>query len=607
MMNKIKNVISLIKIFSPYLITVGILKTIIIALLPFINIIFMSKLVDILIYNCNEENKIIVFYTIIIVSIVNAILLVCSKILEDVFEKKKIQLQMEEKKKIIDSLCTMDYEILEQNITYNYIQKYKDAIDRYKTVFGYLIDILIDLFYGILTIVLSAVLVFPLFINTRNVNDSFFASNWFTLIITFVIVVAVLMVFFISQVLSKKWNKYTDENVKLNKLLIYFSDLVTNYKVGKDIRIFNSSKFIKDYATSELITKGTKLQKDIANSSAKSSSVIAVIGGIIGCGVYLFIGIRGMLNLFSIGKVVLYTGIFMKIVNTAIKTASSCGKLITAVKPIETYNYLVSDENQKKYGTIELDDKKNIEIVFENVSFKYDKDADYVLKNINLVIHSNEKIAIVGKNGSGKTTLIKLLCGLYKVDQGRILINGIDLKDLSKSSYLKIFSTVFQDFSIFSLPLYENICADSNYDLKRLIECLNYTDMYLMVKNMPDMEKTHIYKHINEDGVEISGGEAQKIAIARAFYKDAPVMIFDEPTAALDPAAEMEIYKNFNKIINDRTTIYISHRLSSCVFCERIIVLDNGTIIEEGQHSELLNKSKGIYREMWETQAKHYT
>ena len=239
----------------------------------------------------------------------------------------------------------------------------------------------------------------------------------------------------------------------------------------------------------------------------------------------------------------------------------------------------------------------------------YTKTFAYVfpLKNINLTLKSGEKLAVVGMNGSGKSTFIKLLCRLYDPTEGEILLNGIDIRKYDYKEYMNIFSVVFQDFNLFALKLGENVAAKSGYDKKAVEEALSKAGFSERLNDLPEGVETYLYKDYNKDGVNVSGGEAQKIAIARALYKDAPFLILDEPTAALDPVAEAQIYSKLNDIVSDKTAIYISHRLSSCKFCDEILVFEGGTVIQQGTHNSLVSEINGKYYELWHAQAQYYT
>ena len=232
--------------------------------------------------------------------------------------------------------------------------------------------------------------------------------------------------------------------------------------------------------------------------------------------------------------------------------------------------------------TTEKRSDRQYEVEFRDVSFRYPGTDQWALRHVNLRFRVGSRLAVVGQNGSGKTTFIKLLCRLYDPTEGEILLNGIDIRKYRYDDYIGIFSVVFQDFKLFSLPVGENIGGRKDYDRQQAEACLRQAGLGERLSSMPQGLDTFLYKDLDQSGVDVSGGEAQKLAIARALYKDAPFIILDEPTAALDPIAEADIYSRFNDIAGDRTAIYISHRLSSCKFCDEIAVFDQGKYHPEG-------------------------
>lgn len=265
-------------------------------------------------------------------------------------------------------------------------------------------------------------------------------------------------------------------------------------------------------------------------------------------------------------------------------------------------------------GTLPLEKKADFngqdhsyEIEFCNVSFRYPASDSYALKNVNLKIRAGERLAVVGMNGSGKTTFVKLICRLYDPTEGKIKLNGIDVREYNYEEYLAAFSVVFQDFKLFSFSLGQNVAARAEYDAEKASDCLITSGFGARLSAMPKCLGTYLYKDFDKEGVEVSGGEAQKIALARALYKNAPFIILDEPTAALDPISEYEVYEHFNEITNDKTAIFISHRLASCRFCDKIAVFDRGNIVELGSRTELLENESGKYSELWHAQAQYYT
>ena len=272
------------------------------------------------------------------------------------------------------------------------------------------------------------------------------------------------------------------------------------------------------------------------------------------------------------------------------------------------YDYLdLPNKMYKGSLTTEKRSDRQYTVEFLDVSFRYPGSEQYALRHLSMTFKVGERLAVVGMNGSGKTTFIKLLCRLYDPTEGVILLNGIDIRKYRYDEYMDIFSVVFQDFKLFSLPLGQNVATAQHYDAARAADCLQKAGFSDRLARMPKGLDTCLYKDLDEDGVTISGGEAQKIAIARALYKDAPFIVLDEPTAALDPVAEAEIYAKFNEIAGDKTAIYISHRLSSCKFCDEIAVFDHGEVVQQGTHEELLGEPDGKYYELWNAQAQYYT
>lgn len=263
----------------------------------------------------------------------------------------------------------------------------------------------------------------------------------------------------------------------------------------------------------------------------------------------------------------------------------------------------VNDRTGETIGKI-----KNYDIEFRNVYFKYPRSKDYTLKNISIKIHSGEKLSVVGRNGAGKTTFIKLLTRLYEPTEGEILLGGKNIKEYDYKEYVKLLSVVFQDFKLFAITIKENLTLSDSERVKgkEIIEILEQSGFEEDLKKLPQGIETSVYKYFDKEGIEFSGGQSQKLAIARALYKDAPIVVLDEPTAALDPISEYEIYQEFHKLVGNKTAVYISHRLSSCRFCDKIAVFDNGTIVQYGSHDELISHKDKQYAKMYNAQAKYY-
>ena len=380
------------------------------------------------------------------------------------------------------------------------------------------------------------------------------------------------------------------------------------YNMGKDVRLYRQDKLImkiKNYA----FDLHKKAFRTMESKRYKINMPLTFTGILLEAIIYVFVCVYALLGTFGIGSIVKYVGF--------VETITGCITSYFAVFADIKYNtpfvedYLAYfDIPQKMYQgslTVEKRDDNEYYVEFKDVSFKYPGSETYALRHVNMKFKVGEKLAVVGMNGSGKTTFIKLMCRLYDPTEGEILLNGVNIKKYDYDEYLAVFSVVFQDFKLFSFSLGENVASGADYDVDKVMAALHQSGFGERLATMPEGIKTTLYKDFDENGIEVSGGEAQKIALARALYKDSPFIILDEPTAALDPIAEYEIYSKFNEIVGDKTAIYISHRLSSCRFCDKIAVFDNGQIVQRGSHDELVSDESGKYYELWHAQAQYYT
>jgi ATP-binding cassette subfamily B protein len=336
---------------------------------------------------------------------------------------------------------------------------------------------------------------------------------------------------------------------------------------------------------------------------ALSAAVSSVFTGI----VYVFVCLKAWASAFGVGSVTQYIGAITALSSGVSSLVSTLGDMRSNAAFLRTTFEFLDIPNDMYQGslTVEKRSDRKYEIEFQNVGFRYPGSETWALRGVSLKFRVGERLAVVGQNGSGKTTFIKLLCRLYDPTEGKILLNGIDISKYNYEEYISIFSVVFQDFRLLAFGLGQNVAAKAEYDQERATECLEKAGFKDRLQKMPDRTQTCLYKDFDDKGVEISGGEAQKIALARALYKDAPFIVLDEPTAALDPVAEYEIYTKFNEIIGGKTAVFISHRLSSCRFCGDIAVFDRGRLVQRGCHDELVG-SEGKYRELWSAQAQYY-
>ncbi|MGN1443177.1 MAG: ABC transporter ATP-binding protein [Acutalibacteraceae bacterium] len=570
---------------------------------PFVNIRFTSLIIDLL--DSGAGMKQLSFYIAAAVGI-NFALFFLNDFLGDMFYMYRSMLYNRELESVASKLYSIEFKKTENSDFKELLHKHSEAQNRVFSAFSQFSWMLRDFVSGFLTLMISLVFIFPLFkIGLTKTGESFFEKPVFLLSIFAAIAVMAAIILVVALKMNKQWFLASDEYARLDRLFYFFLEKFKDYKTGKDFRLYREQELIEKIAADTLLKDGEKVLKKASMNSAKSSSFVALLGSLVGFGIYLFIGIKGLLGSFSLGSLVLYCGSFMQVISGIMKMAATFGKTAEMVPLVSYYFDIINSKDDTVYGERTLDETDSFEIEFQNVSFTYPGTHKKALDNISLKIKNGEHLAVVGRNGSGKTTFIKLLCRLYDPDEGEILINNVNIRQYSKKSLLKLFSPVFQDFSVFAFSVAENLSASDEYDSEKLHRALDEADILERVEKMPQKEKTFLFKSLDKNGVDISGGEQQKIALARALYKDSPVVILDEPTAALDPIAENEIYSRFNSFTKDKTAIYISHRLSSCVFCDRVAVFDKAKLVEAGTHKELLEKG-GQYAELWNAQAQYY-
>ena len=426
------------------------------------------------------------------------------------------------------------------------------------------------------------------------------------------IIVAILIIIWFNSKLSQKREKlgYDFQPVIANftRKYEYIYSSMIGFDSGKDIRINKASEWLKSKYSAETneYIRHFIIKQNKEFKLTLIDYIIAALQTVIMYGYSVYMTITGKI---TIGSFSVYLGAITNF-------TSSFSGFISKFVEIKYYSYLVDDykkylefakpsylENVNKNTTEK--DLKNSEIEFINVSFKYPNTEKYVLKNISLKIRQGEKLSIVGYNGAGKSTFIKLICRLYEPTEGKILYNGIDIFTIDNDIYRNLMSLVFQDYQLFAFSVEENIVLSKKWDKRKLQWAIEKSGLSDKLSTLPNGLETSISKEFDSEGIEFSGGEGQKLACARAYYKDCPVVILDEPTASLDPIAESQLYERFNNIISNNTAIYISHRLASAKFCDNIAVFVDGEIVEYGNH-DLLMREKGIYEKMFSMQSEYY-
>lgn len=435
-------------------------------------------------------------------------------------------------------------------------------------------------------------------------NNSNFLFYTITLTILFILFISLGIL--IQKKIAKLSNNMSHKNEHSNSLAEYFFTACMDLRNGKDIRLYKMTPMLLNFYKNicKIINHAFI---DFACISSKYNALLMLVTQILAGCVYIYVGVSVLEGYISVGDILLYTGAITSMAINFNQFISKYHRVAYRFEYLGNYEKFINSKNMHYEGTLPIEKRDDCEYEFEfrHVSFKYPNTDNYILQDINLKFIVNQRFALVGRNGAGKTTLIKLLCRLYEPTKGEILLNGINIEKYDYFEYTQIFSVVFQEYQLFPLPLDQNIAGSVVVDENKCWNVLKQVGLKDKIMLWPQKNKTYLYK-ILRDGFNVSGGEAQKIAIARALYKDAPFIILDEPTAALDPIAESEIYKSFNQIMGNKTGIFISHRMSSCKFCDEIIVLDQGQIVQKGNHNELIIQ-KGLYQELWNAQAQYYT
>ena len=514
--------------------------------------------------------------------------------------------------KVDQMLCeksfVIDYDILEKRDTLDLIKKAQDGMNSNGDISSWA-SALAGFIEHSLSIVYSIILLIPLFL-PKAVSTTGFLPGFLNKGYSFVILLIMLALsIFVSTIIKKKEGDLQHElfvrNVRINREYGYFYNLIFDYANGKYVRLYKSQPLIEK-KMSRIMDFLEGSFKEMITKMNKNQLPGVFVNYLLQLASYLYVGLKAIFGLISIGSALKFISAYSNLVDSLTRVFYIWIEMKIKAEYLSYFYDFMEIENKQYEGTIptEKRDDNEFEIEFRDVSFRYPNTENFVLRHVNQKIRIGTKTAVVGKNGAGKTTFIKLLCRLYEPTEGQILLNGVDIRYYDYKDYARIFSVVFQDFNLFSFGIAENVASGTDYDEAKVIDCLERSGFGERLKKLPDGVRTNIYQQ-EDKGVEISGGEAQKIAIARALYKDAPFVILDEPTSALDPVAEYEIYQHFDKMVQDKTSIYISHRMSSCRFCDNILVFDEGQIVERGSHEQLI-KEGGLYSELWNAQAQYY-
>lgn len=565
------------------------------AIEPFVFIFVSGKLVKYLI-----EGR--AFKEIVTLSLVGAAISLAVYVIKNITENYKMEymdyLNCKEKNLLIKGMFNLDFKDFESKEYKDKISRHRQETDGIGGVYYETLYLLSDFVSGVLTIIIAAISLGG-FYKTLNqsVDIKILGERYFPLILlAALIILSVLLAIFRKKVEEKNEDDREEYSVKY-KIYDFYMRLLSDYESLKQIKIFDEKPFIKRELNDKFVKDGLSLDRRVSVRTAFSQAMNEFLMTGINVLFLLVLAVKAIGGLFGADALIIYYGAFKEIVDGIKLLIESLGYKKSIEPKIEILYDVIALKSESDEGKYIEESTENA-IVAKNIFFAYPGSDKNALEEIDVTIKNGEKIAIVGENGSGKTTFINLLTGLYRPTSGEIFVNGKTptLENTSKEA-----GVVSQDFFLFSFMLGENVASSRDVDMKNAklaLETSGFGDKYPL--------ETYLYKDIDEDGVDVSGGEAQKIALARAIYGDKKLLLFDEPTSKLDPKSEMKVFESFNEVSKGKTAIFVSHRMSACKFADRIILFEKGKISAIGTHEEMLKGSER-YRAMWIAQAKYYS
>ena len=571
------------------------------ATLPYLSLFFSARILNLLLAKSYRA----CLYTVVVFLLTQYGLGLFEKICRQYLDGQKELCLARTEQKITAKALELEFEKFEKTETMDAIRRTNVSSMGSGNVGDQLI-VIHTLITSLLSVLYALFFLLRLFLLSDSSRKNFFTSPFSMLALLLLCGVQLALSSRINRRSTQKKIELNQGNDHSNSVANYLANATLEERRADDIRIGHFDHFL-DTQFGKAMEHFLPMYLDFARFSAITDGKNALLSLLSNFAAYLVIGARALYGVLPIGDVLLYAGSVTRAMSD-LQTFLATGSEFDYINSyLSTYEDFIAQPSMAYDGTLPIEkrDDGQYEFAFHDVSFSYPGTDLPVLEHVTLSFAIGNKTALVGRNGAGKTTLIKLLCRLYEPTSGYITLNGIDIRKYSYKEYTQAFSVVFQDFHLFSLPLDENIAAGTEIDEAALQSSLAKVGLTECVQRLPQGTHTRLYNN-NGAGVDLSGGEAQRTAIARALYKDAPFVILDEPTAALDPIAEAEIYEQFSQMVSGKTAVYISHRMSSCKFCDRIVVLDHGRIAEDGTHDTLLAKH-GIYASLYETQAQYYT
>ena len=588
-----------IKKLEPKMFPLTILYGLISAIYPFVSIYGISIIIDDLILN----EKSLYIHTVFFITI-NSVIYILNTVFHKCFYNSRKVLFLKQKMYFTDVLIDIKKTNYDSDELKKICNKEKSIIKHESNNPLFMICKLVyDFVSGFTNVILTFFIVAKLFFVYDN--HLFITSRYFSIIVICITLIMIVLVGLVSAIVNKKTSKVNLKLIKSLNKFDYYWDYLNDFETGKSIRIFSGRNFIINSIKQTIEKKAFDLLDKKSGCLAKQGAVIAIIGSFLAFFVYLFIGLKCYIGLFSIGELTRYISGFMQIIQGGVLIANGIGQIIYLNNNLKYYFQLIDIYEKSK---IKCQNKINRineikEIEFVNVCFKYENANDYIFQNLNLKISNNKKIAIVGENGSGKTTFIKLLLGVYKPTSGIILVNGVNLNTIINDDYLKNFSTMFQDYFLPGFTLNEIITGQDKIVCNEKI--LHASDCSGFLQNI-NLNENYLGTEYDVSGINFSGGEKQKIALARTLNKNCMFYIFDEPSSAMDAISEYNFYTRINEYLKQKSIIYISHRLCSCIYSDRILVFNNGNIFEDDSFDNLRMKRNSLFNELWQKQSNQY-
>ena len=585
------------------------LSAILDAVRPFIPIVLSAKILDELMGAKNIHTLVLLAAALVgSTLIIHSLAAFCTKRYED--ERSQfITLYYEA---LAKKTMKLDYERIEDPNTMDLLRMIQETENNHMAVWD-MAEYLLKGFLAIFEMGIAMILIVTTFATAQAVpsgaEQSIVQSPLAFVALAALLVIGILIYNKVQSKIGKTAEDDVNNNIDSNRQFGYlFFRISYNYECGKDIRLYQAQHMLKEKIDDYVIPDIRDSVDHFVKPNIRHFSILAAVNTVLLTAVYLFIILKAYVGAITVGSIFIQINAIMRFY----QAIASLIQQYTMFKVSSQYFGLsirfFGLPEMSGHGTrkISLAPHEDYAFVFHDVSFCYPNSDTVVLDHLNLTISRGQRLAVVGMNGAGKTTMIKLLCRFYQPTSGTITLNGVDIQEYDFQDYAKLFSVVFQDFHLFSVTLEQNVAAGLRADKARLEQSMKTAGLDALLDELKGDYSVAIGKQFDEEGRDFSGGEEQKIAIARALYKDAPVVVLDEPTAALDPITEFEVYSKFNELVGDKASIFISHRLSSCRFCHQIAVFDGGRLVQFGSHEQLLKEKSGKYFELWNAQAKHY-